>query len=893
MCCHGRRIAPHHTAVRDAALCINLIAGQRPVAFALVAATSPARADCQPGSATAVSGDTVTCSGTAPTGFQAGAGVNNLTINVLNGAVVQDNGTVAIGINDFNRVTNNGTLSVGIFATGIGVGGSFSANNNVITQAGTISGADFTTGIFVGDNNSITNSGAMNLGFGSTGIFAVSSNFIVNSGKITLGDGGSTGILLLGTGNTAINNGSIAAGDGGVGINGGPGFSTIINNGTITLANNTAFGSVGGILAGSNNMVVNNGSILVGSNTTGIGDVFFNNLVINNGTIVTGAFSAGIDLATVGGSNNTVVNNNLIRVGAFGTGIAVGDSNFITNNGTVVAGPNGISIGGCGCSGSNNLVINKGTLDGAINLGGTGNIFANFGLITVSDPGTPVGATHFIGGSLSQFGTGTLALRVNNAAVSDTLAADTASLAGRLHAIVQPGLYGSSTTYLGVVQTLAPIVTQFDQVTTSSVFFTATATYSPLSVDLTLTRIPFGAVPGETQNQRAVGNALEANYSPALTGNAAAFFSALLQATSASVLDQLSGEGTSATQQTAFFAENRFLATLSDQLWLWLGGERPGFADTGAPLGYAPEPRADMWFKGILKAPPAYVPTWNVWASGFGGSQWLAGDPVVVGSANASGRTAGGAAGVDYAANPNLLIGVAVGGSASSFSVPDRATSGRLDGGHLGAYAMQRWGDLYLAGLASYSHFGNTTTRTITGVGPTEIANGSFGSDQLGARLEIGRTWWLDRWRVTPFAAVQVAQLWQQGYVETSTALAGAPGILGLTFAPISVTSAPTFLGAQLDTRVVFADGTVWAPFARAAWVHELNPTRQVTASFLSVPGAGFTVDGARPAPDSLKLDAGARLAFTHTMALFATFTGEYSDRAHSYAGNAGFRASW
>jgi uncharacterized protein with beta-barrel porin domain len=39
------------------------------------------------------------------------------------------------------------------------------------------------------------------------------------------------------------------------------------------------------------------------------------------------------------------------------------------------------------------------------------------------------------------------------------------------------------------------------------------------------------------------------------------------------------------------------------------------------------------------------------------------------------------------------LVGVAVGGS-EHFSVPDRATSGDLLGGHVGAYGMQAWGAL-------------------------------------------------------------------------------------------------------------------------------------------------------------------------------------------------------
>ena len=88
-------------------------------------------------------------------------------------------------------------------------------------------------------------------------------------------------------------------------------------------------------------------------------------------------------------------------------------------------------------------------------------------------------------------------------------------------------------------------------------------------------------------------------------------------------------------------------------------------------------------------------------------------------------------------------------------------------------------------------------------------------------------------------------------------------------------------------------NGVAWSPFARAAWVHEFEPTRQITASFLAVPGASFAVDGARAASDSVKLDVGSRVAFNSRTALTATLTGEFSDRTQSYAGRLGLRTEF
>jgi uncharacterized protein with beta-barrel porin domain len=455
--------------------------------------------------------------------------------------------------------------------------------------------------------------------------------------------------------------------------------------------------------------------------------------------------------------------------------------------------------------------------------------------------------------------------------------------------VVQPGTYASTTFYSGVFTATNPLNGRFDQVTSSSAFFTATATYNANSVDVTLARQGFGAVAGETANQRAVGNALEAGYSPALTGTAAAFYLQLLAAGSVGVLDQLSGEGTSGTQNTAFAAAAMFGQTMDGQMNAWRTGSRGSTAGSGA-LGYA-EGRPVTSAFNALKAPPRVAPQWHAWASGFGAGQSLTGD-ATTGSAGFSDRIAGGAAGVDRLVNPDLLVGIAAGGSSSTFNVDDRATSGRLDGAHVGAYAMQRLGATYVSAQLAYSHFNNSTTRSITGVGPDEIAKGSFGSDQFGGRLEIGHTYDFNKVAVTPFAALQAARLWQAGYTETSVSGAG-PGVLGLSYAARNVSSLPLFLGSKFDARYDLGGNMMWMPFANVAWVHEFSPTRSVTAALVSLPVAGFTVEGARAASDAGRVELGSRLILNAWSELSARFTGEFSNVGQSYAGTASLRISW
>ena len=63
-----------------------------------------------------------------------------------------------------------------------------------------------------------------------------------------------------------------------------------------------------------------------------------------------------------------------------------------------------------------------------------------------------------------------------------------------------------------------------------------------------------------------------------------------------------------------------------------------------------------------------------------------------------------------------------------------------------------------------------------------------------------------------------------------------------------------------------------------------------MAASFITLPSAGFTVDGARAASDAARLDGGAKLAINANSSVFTNLSGEWSSIGHSYAATAGFR---
>lgn len=833
------------------------------LAALLLLSSTPARADCF------LSGSTITCSPPGTTGYSNATG-DNFTLTVQPGMTVVDNGFSAIQLRDDNTVTNNGTITAG----------------------------DNAAGIVVDDRSTIINNNTIIAGAGGAGISADDRNAVTNAGRITVGDGfGGYGIAVDAN-------------------------STVVNTGTITVGQYAT-----GIAAGDHNSlpafntVTNSGSINVGDFGTGL-IVTDNNRVLNSGSISGGMFVIGL----MANNNNVITNTGTIAVGQSGVAVQfVYDGNTLNNYGTVRATGGGFSIESCACSATNNAFNNMagGTLDGRINVDGSGNTLTNAGLVTITDPATAIiGYPTFLltnttltgaGNSFVQTASGTLALRMNNAGTIDNLSADAITAHGTLKIVIQAQLY-QNTTFSGTAVTLTPygaitlgntVTSGFDRYVASSPFFTVTPIYdtgnasSYTSFSIQLDRIPFGSVPGMTPNQRAVGNALEPGYSPSLdpNGTLGQFYLNLFALESTSALDQLSGAGTTAVQGASFTAVGQFNNTIMQHGLGWLTGAPSGNSITvGEPLGYAAAVRLENKpgyeaFAAIKPRAPEPA-LWRAWGAAFGATNKVNGD-TGAGTADQSTRTAGGAFGVDRQFNGGLLIGIAAGGSGSSFSVSNLSTSGRIDGGHVGFYGVKTFGKAYLAAMLTYAHFNNSTERTIAGIGTTETAKGSFNSDLFGGRVELGWRYEFDRYAVTPFAAIEPTTLRQQAYTENSTTSSGTTGILGLSYASHTTRSLPTFLGAQFDARFALGAGLIVTPSARLSWVHEFKPDRQVEASLVTLGTGSFTVDGARAARDALRTDIGVSLTLTQNAALFASFNGEFSNTSTMVAGTAGARIAW
>jgi autotransporter-associated beta strand protein len=678
--------------------------------------------------------------------------------------------------------------------------------------------------------------------------------------------------------------------------------------GNATVVNNGSLGFHFSSTAGNATIITNNGgSVFFMDTSTGGNARFITNAggIWDMSSITVGGMTVGsiegaghyfldAHALTVGTNNlsttvSGVISDGGISGGTAGSIIKVGSgtltlSGINTYTGTTTVNGGALLVDGSIAS-SSGVTVNSGAI-----LAGTGTVgsaIINAG--GTLSPGNPTGTLN-VSGNLGFAAGSQYVVNISSGIAGRTDVTGSATLAGTVQVVALPG--GILLNKYTILSAAGGVVGTFDSLTAASGALSASLNYVPNDVLLTLTSQLNR--PGLTVNQASVATALDQSFN-AGRGSFGGLFGLPINQIPAA-LNALSGEGSSGTQETAFAAGGMFVSMMMEQGAFWRSGETidmNGVTLSVAAMQYANEKTQPAVFKAMPgQAPQTFEQRWRAWTAGFDETAQLGGE-AGSGSAGLAHRAGGGAAGFDYVVNPNLLLGAAAGGSASSFSVADRATSGSLDGTHLGTYGVGRWGPWYAAGALAASFFENNTNRAIAGIGPTELASGRFDSEMFSGRFEVGVRQAYSGFAITPFAALQFAELWQPSYSEASTPTAGAPGVFGLTYASRAIPSLPTFLGAQAETRLVFANGTVWSPYARVSWVHEFDPTRNVAASFIALPGTGFTVDGPRAARDAARIDAGAKLAISRNASLFGSFSGEFSDRSQMYTGKGGFKFVW
>jgi T5SS/PEP-CTERM-associated repeat protein len=602
-----------------------------------------------------------------------------------------------------------------------------------------------------------------------------------------------------------------------------------------------------------------------------------------------------VGTATVSGQS-TVTVGGVLYVGEDGTGtLTIQDRASVTVNGVgtsiigqSVGASGAVTVTGVGSSltvagdlGINPFGLASGALnvlDGAqVTIGGG---FLNGDRLTVG-AGSVVTA-----GTYVQSGTATTTIGLSGSSAGRLNVGGTAGLDG---ALVITGHNVGRTTYT-LVHSAGLGGSTFSAVTYTEALRNPVLTYTAgdvlLTVDpyLLMSLVPANANTNQRNVAQAIDNALAGGATPS-SGFESLF--ALPGDELLNALTQLSGEIGTAPIQTAFTASNQFMNVLFDNRGNAIGG---GFT----PLGYAPEKRLDP------KAAEAYAAVtprdrrqpaqdfssrWGVWGAGYGGNATVKGDSGI-GSSDTTSRVYGLAAGAEYRFTPDTVAGFALGGAGSNFSTD--GGSGRADIFQAGAYVHHRFGAAYLSGGLAYGWQRFTTDRTVT-VSGTDKLEASFNAQTFAARLEGGyrfATAWVG---MTPYAALQSTSFFMPSYAEGATS---GSNQFALSYASQTTTDLRTELGLRLDRSFV-VDGGVLALNGRAAWAHDGNTDRAASATFQTLPGATFTVNGAKPSPDGALLSAGVQMKWLNGFSLAGTFEGEFSDTTASYAGRGILKYAW
>ena len=264
--------------------------------------------------------------------------------------------------------------------------------------------------------------------------------------------------------------------------------------------------------------------------------------------------------------------------------------------------------------------------------------------------------------------------------------------------------------------------------------------------------------------------------------------------------------------------------------------------------------QAAIYRKALPPTVDAFAQRWSVWAAGYGGSQTTDGN-AVLGSNTVTSRIAGGVVGADYRFSPFTIAGFALAGGGTNFSIANGLGSGRSDLFQAGAFIRHTVGPAYLSAALAYGWQDITTDRTVTIAGVDRL-HAQFNANAFSGRVEGGYRYVTPWMGVTPYAAAQFTTFDLPAYAEQ--VLSGA-NTFALANAAKDVTASRSELGIRTDKSWAMPD-SIFTLRGRFAWAHDFNTDRNIAATFQTLPGASFVVNGAAQAHDAALTTASAEM---------------------------------
>jgi len=272
---------------------------------------------------------------------------------------------------------------------------------------------------------------------------------------------------------------------------------------------------------------------------------------------------------------------------------------------------------------------------------------------------------------------------------------------------------------------------------------------------------------------------------------------------------------------------------------------------------------------------------WSVWGSTYSGQNRITDDTTTQIS-----RVGGVVAGLDYLLTKDTMVGFAVGAGRTSSSLSNDFGSGSGDMAQAGAYAFHRHGAAYLSGALAFAWHKMSTDRYYL----TNHLTADFDSYNLGGRVEGGyrfATRWLG---ITPYAAVQAQNYRSPSYTETAVSGSSAYAI---AYDAGSTTATRLELGTWFDRSFIIDRYSALTLRARPAYAYDHSTDPSLNASFPSMLGSTFVVNGVAPVQNLVLLSGVAELKFINNLSITGRFDGEFSNRSQSYTGMGSLRYTW
>jgi len=741
-------------------------------------------------------------------------------------------------------IINSGSLVDFSFTTGL--------NNDSKIEAGSIEGG----GLFYTGNNQLT-VGSNNLSTTVTGV--------ISDGGIAGGTGASlvktgTGTLTLSGANTYSGGTTISAGT--LALSGG---GDIASSSGVNVSASGAIFSISGTTAGATIKSlsgVTGAQVALGARTLTLSDA-------------SGSFAGAIG-GTGGGLTLTSGAQTLSGINTY-TGATTVDGGILSVNGSL--------------SSLSTVTVNSGGTLGGI--GTVGNTTISTGATLA--PGNSIG-TLTVNGNLT-FSTGTTySVEVSPTASDRTDVIGVATLTGAtVQATALPGSF-SGRTYTLVNATGGFGGTQFAGLTTTGSFAPARnphLTYDANNVYLVLDPSTLQLPGGASSNQQSVAGAI--NRYVENGGAPPAGFDVLLNMTSAQqgdALNQLSGQPSGGATTAGAQMTTSFMTLMLNP---FSGDSNAGSGALGYARGFgasenakASEAYAAVTPKDRRALAASFNQRWSLWGSAYGGTNQRGGN-ASTGSADTSTRTYGFAAGADYRPAADWLVGFALAGGNTSWSLSQGLGGGKADVFQIGGYASKTFGAAYISGALTYAWHDVTTDRTVT-VSGTDKLTASFNAHSIGARLEAGtkvRTPWLG---VTPYAALQAQSFKTPSYGES---VVSGSNTFALAYTSRTSNTLRTELGTWLDKSFLLGNADILTLRSRAAWAHDYANDNGINAAFQTLPGSSFTVNGAAAPKNSALLSLGGEWRMANGVTLGARFDGEFAQNSQSYAGTGSLRYAW